>query len=348
MRIDVVNPWGRDADVDWRGGLSTPGAPGHPPINYWAWAAASGGQFHQSPDTVTAEADAVVVLLRWRGLSNLHAVRLLKARGLTVFVSWKESGTAQIAQQLRWPWMRWLHRRVLAAADGAFATTEPGIAHYLDYGLAPDRVHFVTTPYPFDEPGWDFAERIETRQGLIVGSRQFDVPSRRHAEALALAGRIARATGAPLSVLNLDGEAGRDRVLAATGTVPELRWIEQRLPYPEFLRTLARHRIVIQRDAGWVPGQIAGDALLCGLVNIGGNGAVQRLAFPALAEPEADEAMLEAAAIALLQDEAAYRHEAEQGRLRAARVGLGYEGFRAELPALLRAAAAAPRSPARG
>lgn len=337
MRLDVVNPWGRDAPVDWRGGLTPPGAPSHPPINYWAWAAATGGQFHQTPDTVDASADAVVVLLRRRGLANLRAVRQLKARGLTVLVSWKESGSAQIEHQLRFPWRRWLHRRVLAACDGAFAATEPGCAHYQNYGLPPERVRFVATPYPFDEPGWDFALAIEARSGIVVGTRQFDPPSRCHTEALQLAGRIARATGTPLTVFNLDGEAGRSRALAATGTVPALRWIEQRLPYAAFLQELARHRLVIQRDAGWVPGQIAGDALLCGIVNIGGNGAVQRLAFPALAEPEADEALLEAAAIHLLGDDAAYRLEAAQARQRAERAGLSYAGFRAELAGLLKA-----------
>ncbi|WP_428381489.1 hypothetical protein [Nevskia ramosa] len=353
MRLDVVNPWGRDAPVDWRGGLTPPGAPGHAPINYWAWAAATGGRFHQTPDTVDGSADAVVVLLRRRGLANLRAVRQLKARGLTVFVSWKESGSAQIEHQLRYPWRRWLHRQVLAACDGAFAATEPGFTHYQEYGLPSERVRFVATPYPFDEPGWDFAQAIDARSGIVVGTRQFDQPSRRHTEALQLAGRIARAAGTPLTVFNLDGEAGRARVLAATGAVPTLRWVEQRLPYPAFLQELARHRLVIQRDAGWVPGQIAGDALLCGIVNIGGNGAVQRLAFPALAEPEADEALLEAAAIHLLSDDDAYRLEIEQARQRAERVGLSYGGFRAELAELLAAMTtgamtARPRSPARG
>lgn len=348
VRIDVINPWGRDAPVDWRGGLTAPGAPGHPPINYWAWAAATGGEFHQRPETVTTAPDAVVVLLRWRGLANLRAVRQLKARGLTVFVSWKESGAAQIAQQLRWPWMRWLHRRVLAAADGAFATTEPGSRHYLDYGLPPARVHAVPTPYAFDEPGWDFSQPDAARSGVIVGTRQFDVPSRRHAEALQLAGRVARAANCRLTVFNLDGAAGRARVQALTGEIPAgIRWIEQRLAYPDFLREIAAHRLVLQRDAGWVPGQIAGDALLCGIVNVGGNGAVQRLAFPEFAEPECSEAALEAAAIRLLTDLPAWREAARGARVRAQHLGLSFASSRARLAAVVRAtkalAAAASR-----
>jgi hypothetical protein len=336
MRIDVINPWGRDAPADWRAGPPVPGAHGHAPINYWAWAAATGGQFHQDPATVTADADAIVQLLRWRSTANLRALKQLKACGLPVFVSWKESGQEQIAEQLRWPWRRSALRAVLRLADGAIATTEPAIQHYQEYGLPAERVHFIPTPYPFDVPGWDFARPLAERSGIVVGSRQFDVPSRCHAEALQLAGTIARAAGCAVTVFNLDGEAGRRRVLKLVGTVAELRWIERRLPYPEFLQELARHRLVIQRDAGWVPGQIAGDALLCGLVNIGGNGTTQRLAFPATAEPEATEATLTETAIELLRDDAAFTEAVKTSHQNAEAAGLSYRSGRARLAALLK------------
>jgi hypothetical protein len=335
MRVDVVNPHGRDAPVDWRGGLTPPGAPGHPPINYWAWAAATGGQFHQTPDTVAADCDAVVVLLRWRTWSNWRAVRQLKARGLKVFVSWKESGRAQIAAQLRWPWHRAIHRATLALADGAFAATPDSVAHYRAFGLAPEAVVALPTPYPFDAPGWDFARPVAERDGIVVGTRQFDVPSRRHAAALQLAGRIARASGCRLTVFNFDGEAGRLKIRDAVGAVARLDLIEQRLAYPAFLGVLAAHRLVIQRDAGGVPGQIAGDALLCGIVNVGGDGAIQRLAWPGLSEPAADQAVLEAAALRLLADDAAYRAACADGRARAEAGGASYGGFRRRVTAVL-------------
>lgn len=335
MRIDVVNPWGRDAPVDWRAGLTALGAPGHPPINYWAWAAATGGQFHQTPDTVGPEADAVVVLLRWRTWSNWRAVRRLKRRGLRVFVSWKESGREQIAAQLRWPWHRAIHRATLAAADGAFAATPDSAAHYRAFGLAPEAVLALPTPYPFDAPGWDRARPWPERNGIVVGTRQFDVPSRRHVEALRLAGRIARASGCRLTVFNFDGPAGRRQIEAEVGTVPRLDLVEQRLAYPAFLDVLAAHRLVIQRDAGGVPGQIAGDALLCGIVNVGGDGAIQRLAWPAFSEPAADEAALEAAALRLLADDAAYRAACADGRARADAEGASYGGFRRRVASVL-------------
>jgi len=334
-RIDLLNPWGRDPAADYRGGVPAPGAPGHAPINYWAWPAATGGQFHADPDAVPPEADAIIVLLRWRGFTNLRAVKRLKARGLRVFVSWKESGAAQIAQQLRWPWSRHALRAVLTLADGAIATTEPAIAHYREYGMPAERVHFIATPYPFDVPGWDFALPIAQRSGIIVGTRQFDVESRRHADALRLAGEIARTVDGSVTVFNFDGQAGRRRVEGLLGAVPSVRWIEQRLPYPEFLREIARHRVVVQRDAGWVPGQIAGDALLCGLVNVGGNGAVQRLAFPGTSEPDVDEPALLAAAVRLMTDDAFYRDECAAGRTRAEAAGLSFSAARCRFAELL-------------
>ena len=72
------------------------------------------------------------------------------------------------------------------------------------------------------------------------------------------------------------------RYLAALGIPREsLRILEKRLPYCDYLAEMARHKIVLQADKSSVPGQVAGDALLCRLPCVGGDGAVDRLAFPA-------------------------------------------------------------------
>jgi hypothetical protein len=63
---------------------------------------------------------------------------------------------------------------------------------------------------------------------------------------------------------------------------PLLRVVEGRKPYPEYLKLLSRHKIVFQLDASAVPGQVAGDALLCRVPCIGGNGTTERLVFPNL------------------------------------------------------------------
>ena len=59
----------------------------------------------------------------------------------------------------------------------------------------------------------------------------------------------------------------------------KLRLIEKWKSYPDYLRDVARHKIVLQLDRSHVPGQVAGDALLCRIPCIGGDGAIERIAF---------------------------------------------------------------------
>jgi hypothetical protein len=42
---------------------------------------------------------------------------------------------------------------------------------------------------------------------------------------------------------------------------------------------VALHKIVLQLDRSHVPGQVAGDALLCRIPCVGGDGAIERIAF---------------------------------------------------------------------
>lgn len=302
LRVDVVNPHGRDAPVDYRHGVTPPGAPVHPPVNYWAFAAATGGRFHRDPGEVSERVHAVVLLIRRRVGVSLAALRALKRAGHTVYVSWKETGARQIEHQLRW----WLRRRalraLLAEADGALAVTPYAADHYRAAGA--DRVVLLPTPYPVDVPAWDFSAPAAQRRGIFVGTRELDVPGRRHAEALALAAACARHAGAPVTVMNFDGRRARARIDALLAGV-EARVLERRLSYPDYLREMARHRLVLQLDDSEVPGQVAGDALLCRVVNVGGNGAIQQVAFPEWAH--GDVAALEAAAARLLADDAFYQ-----------------------------------------
>ena len=85
-----------------------------------------------------------------------------------------------------------------------------------------------------------------------------------------------------MTVFNVDGWRGR-RMLARLGYITGLlRVIEGRKPYPRYLRLVAKHKLVWQLDASAVPGQVAGDALLCRVPCVGGNGTTERLVFPDL------------------------------------------------------------------
>jgi len=313
MRIDVLNADGRDAPVDYRSGIGKPDPNVHPPVNYWAYAAATGGRFHQRLDTVTDPCDAIIVLLRRRNRPALQAVRLLKRRGHRVFVSWKETGLHQIDQQTASWWQRMALRRVFAEADGAVAATEAAVDRYQRFVPPTGTIDLIPTPYPVDVPDWDFSVPVEHRHGILVGTREFDVPTRRHAEALKLAADLAKRCGAPLTVMS-DGDESRLREICAGAQLK----IASRLPYPEYLRMMSAHRIVLQLDASNVPGQVAGDALLCRIVCVGGNGTTERIAFPQYSRLNDSPAHLLGAAERLLNEESVYRAAVEQSQQTAA------------------------------
>jgi hypothetical protein len=88
------------------------------------------------------------------------------------------------------------------------------------------------------------------------------------------------ASARPVTVFDEDPRRCR-KVLSALGlSLDALRILERRLPYRAYLAEMARHKIVLQADKSAVPGQVAGDALLCRLPCVGGEGAIDRLSFP--------------------------------------------------------------------
>ncbi|HEY2625282.1 MAG TPA: hypothetical protein VGI41_00885, partial [Candidatus Udaeobacter sp.] len=112
------------------------------------------------------------------------------------------------------------------------------------------------------------------------GTREWDVPSRNHFAALLVARHLCEATGEPVTVVNLDGYKARRLLLKLKFSEGKLRVIEKEKEYPDYLREVARHKIVLQLDRSCVPGQVAGDALLCRTICVGGDGAIERIVFP--------------------------------------------------------------------
>ena len=92
-------------------------------------------------------------------------------------------------------------------------------------------------------------------------------------------GELFEATGEPVTVVNLDGYKGRRLLAELHFPEGKLRLIEKWKTYPDYLRDVARHKIVLQLDRSHVPGQVAGDALLCRIPCVGGDGAIERIAF---------------------------------------------------------------------
>jgi len=280
--LHVVNPRGRDSFCDYRQGVGTPGDSTHAPVNYHGYAAASNGVF--TPDwKLLPEQGHVLLLLRRRLPVALRALRSMKKRGRLVLLTWKETAPHQVALQMR----RWGNKRKLAAllreADGVMAPSRWAAQYFEDVmaemGLRRP-VFEVPTPYPLEQAGWDDARPLGERAGIIVGTREWQVPSRRHEDAIATALQLARPTGTHVTVIHTGNATQRERLLAMADSHSQpIRIVDRLLAYPEWLSLLAEHRLVLQCDASRTPGQVAGDCLLAGLPCAGGNGMIERLVF---------------------------------------------------------------------
>ncbi len=271
MQLAVLNPGGRDPEQRFPDGAGAPDARAHAPVNYHAYAACANGGFFRDAKMIPGEMRHVLLLLRKDLKASLNALNFLKAEGRTVAISWKESGLHQVAEQLNSATNLALFQEICAHAHGALSSTSELVNLYR--GAGAKVAEFIPTPYPLEDARWDFSQPLAERSGIFIGTREWDVPSRNHAAALLRA----TAFGGPVTVFNLDGRAGRRKLEAIRGA--DFRVIESRLSYPEYLAEMARCRVVFQLDTSAVPGQVAGDALLCRMPCLGGNGAVDRVGF---------------------------------------------------------------------
>jgi hypothetical protein len=280
FRLTVLNPGGRDPQQEFHR-VPAPGEPGHPPINFHAFAACTLGAFHCNARSAIAEGTPVLLLLRGDFRASERALADLKRQGRPVAVSLKETGLHQIGQQLRDPRKLARFMKVVGEADGCIATTPEAAEIYqrIRTRRNPAAVAFVPTPYPIEHQRWNFSVPIAEQSGIFVGTREWDVPSRNHFAALVLARGLCEATGEPVTVANLDGYRGRRLLSELKFPKGKLRLVGKWKPYQDYLREMARHKIVLQLDRSSVPGQVAGDALLCRIPCVGGDGAIERITF---------------------------------------------------------------------
>jgi hypothetical protein len=271
FRLTVLNPGGRDPEQNFSLGITAPNDRGHAPVNFHGYAACTGGIFQRDVRRAVATDRPVLLLLRGDFKATQRALLALKQQGLPVLVSLKETGRHQIARQLENAKRAARFREIVQAADGCLAAT-PEALHF--YGTG----RFIPTPYPLHDPRWDFSRPFGERSGIFIGTREWNVPSRNHLAALVLALRF----GEPVTVFDENPRRCRKVLEAFDLPLGSLRVIARRLPYRDYLAEMARHKIVLQADMSAVPGQVAGDALLCRMPCVGGDGAIDRLAFPEL------------------------------------------------------------------
>lgn len=280
FRLTVLNPGGRDPEQEFQN-VPGPAEGAHPPINFHAFAACTSGQFHRDTRGTFGEKTPVLLLLRSDFRASERALTDLKKEGRTVAVSLKETGLHQIAQQLGNPAKLSRFVSIVTQADGCVATTPEAVEIYqrIRSKHDPATVAFIPTPYPVEHVRWDFSVPRKEQSGIFVGTREWDVPSRNHFAALLVARQLSETTGEPVTVVNLDGYKGRRLLGELKFSEGKLRLIEKRKPYPDYVGEVAGHKIVLQLDRSHVPGQVAGDALLCRIPCVGGDGAIERIAF---------------------------------------------------------------------
>ncbi len=280
FRLTVLNPGGRDEEQLFHS-LPAPGEGAHPPVNFHAFAACTFGAFHRDVRRAIGENTPVLLLLRSDFRASERASADLKKQGRTVAVSLKETGLHQIAQQLRDPAKLSRFMKIVTNADGCIATTPDAAEIYQRVRSKgdPATVAFIPTPYPIEDQRWDFSVPAAEQSGIFIGTREWDVASRNHFAALLVSRELCETTGELVTVVNLDGYKGRRLLGKLNFPKGKLRLIEKWKAYPDYLRDVARHKIVLQLDRSHVPGQVAGDALLCRIPCVGGDGAIERIAF---------------------------------------------------------------------
>lgn len=279
FHLTVLNPGGRDEPQDFPDGAGESALP-HPPTNFHAYAACTHGSFQQEPKAALGKGTPVLVLLRGDFGASERALDALQAAGRFVAVSLKETGLHQIANQLQNSARLARFIRIVRKANACLAPTPEAADLYRSVRGDDRAAAFIPTPYPIDDRRWDFSRPMEQRAGIFIGTREWDVPSRNHLAALLVARRLSESTGEPVTVFDYEGRRGA-RLFSEIGFgAGKLHVLNKKLTYPDYLREIARHKIVLQLDTSFVPGQVAGDALLCRIPCVGGNGAVDRLAFP--------------------------------------------------------------------
>jgi len=320
LPIHVLNPGGKDQPISYQGGVPSPSPLQHPPVNYHAYAACSGGSFLNSSKEVP-DNSAVILLLRPRHLgAAVGHLQTLRQRGCKVAVAWKESGWSQVAEGLSRPG-RWQAFRELGKSGASYLAATSDIEPlFVAAGFGQGGV--IPTPYPVGLAGWDFSD-VDDPQGVFIGTREFDVPSRNHLLAIVLAAHLSP----EITIINTSGGKGRRSLKEL---VPSARIVDGPLAYPDYLYLMARHRIVFQLDQSRVPGQVAGDALLCGRPCIGGNGMIEKLVFPDLCSETKSPQELLLAAETLLKEDCAWGACVE-AFTRRARSRVSYQAVSAEL-----------------
>jgi len=232
---------------------------------------------------------------------------------MRVIVAWKECGDHQIEKQLKKCRARRAYGEILSLSDGIVSPTStlPLRLGQISEEDFLSKAALLPTPYPLEYADWDFSIFEGERNGIMVGTREFGTEERNHREAIQRLGRLAENIAATrITVINSEKKPGLDTLNLLSEAFPDgvLQIEPQPLPYPEYMRLLASHRLLYQMDFSNVPGQVAGDCLLARTLCAGGNSAIEQLAFPDLSDDGSrSETEVFSKLQSLLHDEETYK-----------------------------------------
>jgi hypothetical protein len=296
FHLAVLNPAGRDPEQHF-GKNRLVQSNEHAPVNFHAYAACTQGAVFRDTKPAIASGWPVLLLLRGDFQASERALAELRKSKRKTVVALKETGAHQIAQQLSNPARFARFVKIVREADGCIASTPE--AAELFRSFRDNTTEFIPTPYPIDDENWNWT--MENRSGIFVGTREFAVPSRNHLAALLAAKKLSDVTKEPVTVFNFDSRRGA-KLISEIG-FRKIRVHDATINYRAYLGEVARHKIVFQLDRSRVPGQVAGDALLCRSVCVGGDGAIDRIAFAETCGEKRSETELEEIAYRLLTDD---------------------------------------------
>lgn len=278
MQLCVLQPGSRELQQKFPDFAGKPDIQSPPPLGYRGFAACTGGGFYTKDSAIPTDERRVLLVLNRNLKSCRQTVINLRRAGKTIILAWEESGGFAVENLLRSPSDLGLLREICARAHGALAVSPELEPVFRGGGIL--HVENIPMPLPVESPEWDCSIRPEERQGIMLGTWEYGSSLKRQLSALMGLRDVVSQMYEPLTVFNLDGWSGR-RWLRQLG-YPQglLRVIERRVPYADYLRKMASHKLVFQLDVSGGAGRVAGDALLCRIPCVGGNGVTERLIFP--------------------------------------------------------------------
>lgn len=282
MKLFVLHPGSPLPEQDFGNSLGEPASLKVPPVGDAGFAACTGGAFVRKAASIPASEKRVLLLLDEDLKRARQATIDLRRAGKTIVIAFANASAQSLHGILKKPGSLALLQEICNRAHAAIATARDVEPVFRSCGML--YVESILPPLPLENAAWNFSIQPELRTGIFLGSWDWGNPARNHRLALLGLREVASQMYEPVTVFNLEGWWGRRWLRQLQYPAGLLQVVEKRLPYADYLRILARHKVVFHLDSSGALGRIAADALLARIPCLGGNGSMERLLFPEFSE----------------------------------------------------------------